>query len=161
MSKLGKFAAACAAVLCAVGAFGGAKFGAELKVSGYDGASTLENFPVLVKLAEYDESKGTGIEGFDYNDLAFPETGADIWFSSDAAGDNVIPHEIDEWHKDGTSLVWVSLPTMTQGTSFYLYYLYAASPEYAPSNVWLNANYVVDHVKRIEIAIVCKIEHDF
>ena len=141
MSKLGKFAAACAAVLCAVGAFGGAKFGAELKVSGYDGASTLENFPVLVKLAEYDESKGTGIEGFDYDDLANPETGADIWFSSDAAGDNVIPHEIDEWHKDGTSLVWVSLPTMTQGTSFYLHYKDAAPPEYTPSNVWLNANY--------------------
>lgn len=122
-------------------AFGGAKFGAELKVNGYAGSSTLENFPVLVKLAEYDESAGTGIKGFDYDDLSAPETGADIWFSSDAAGDNVIPHEIDEWHKDGTSLVWVSLPTMTQGTSFYLHYKDDTPPEYAPSNVWLNAKY--------------------
>ena len=80
MSKLGQFAAACAAVACAFGAFGGAKFGVELKVSGYDGSSTLENFPVLVKLAEYDESAGTGIKGFDYDDLSAPETGADIWF---------------------------------------------------------------------------------
>ncbi len=79
----------------------------KLTVSGYTGTTELENFPVLVKVAEHDAGAGTGIDGFSYSDLDSPSTGGDLWFSADAAGATVIPHDIDEWHQGGTSLVWV------------------------------------------------------
>ena len=114
----------------------------KFTVAGYTGTTELANFPVLVKVAERDATAGTGISGFSYSDLASPSTGGDLWFSADAAGAQVIPHDIDEWHADGTSLVWVGLPRMANGTSFYMHYGDAAPPPCAPSNVWLNAGYI-------------------
>ena len=69
MSKLGQFAAACAAVLCAFGVavadnpFAGYAHKAKITFVGYAGESTLTNFPALVRLAE---DKG----GFRYADCA-------------------------------------------------------------------------------------------
>ncbi len=117
-------------------------FEVELTVSGYSKTETLENFPVLVRIAERDDNAGTGISGFHYADLANPSTGADLWFSSDPVGRNVIPHDIDEWHADGESLVWVGVPALSAGTAFYMHYGDAAPQPYAPSNVWLNASYI-------------------
>ena len=51
---------------------------ADITVSGYKGSSTLENFPVLVRIAENDAESGTGIQGFSYADCA--ADGADILF---------------------------------------------------------------------------------
>lgn len=113
-----------------------------ITVAGYAGATELADFPVLVRLAERDETAGTGIPGFRYSDFASPSTGGDLWFSADAVGAQVIPHDVDEWHADGTSLVWVGLPRLSNGTTFYMHYGDAAPPAYAPSNVWLNAGYV-------------------
>ena len=84
--------------------------GAKFTVSGYTGASTLSGFPVLVRIAENSPS------GFSYDDLQSKVTGDDIAFV-DMEGTG-LPFEIDTWNTNGTSLIWVRLPTMTNGTQF-------------------------------------------
>ena len=90
--------------------------GVVLTVDGYaknEDRATLTNFPVLVRISE------TGISGFDYDDVLL-SGGADIRFA-DANG-NALPFEIDTWTNDATSLVWVTLPEMTNGTEFAMFY---------------------------------------
>ena len=85
--------------------------GAQFEVAGYDASkSALSDFPVLVRIANDSPS------GFAYSQLQSPSTGADLCFI-DMAG-NGLPFEIDTWDPDGTSLVWVKLPTMEHGTQF-------------------------------------------
>ncbi len=84
--------------------------GAMFTVAGYTGASTLSGFPVLVRIAENSPS------GFSYDDLQSKTTGADIAFvGMDGVG---LPFEIDTWNPSGTSLIWVRLPSMRNGTQF-------------------------------------------
>ena len=61
--------------------------------SGYAGATALEGFPALIRLS-------AGLNGFDYLKCA---DGSGLRFA-DSDG-NLIPHEIDTWNADGTSLV--------------------------------------------------------
>jgi len=90
---------------------------ALLTCSGYKGTSTLENFPVLVKLPE-------GVPGFSYIDAA--ANGADLWFA-DAAG-NRIAHEIDTWNASGSSYVWVRVPRIeSAATTFRIHWGAGAS----------------------------------
>ena len=84
-----------------------------LEVAGYMGSETLTNVPVLVRLS-------TAINGFSYADFA-DANGGDLIFT-DESGSVVYPHEIDEWHTNGESLVWVKLPTMVNGTKFKMAY---------------------------------------
>ena len=90
----------------------GASFakGAKFTVAGYPAERpALTGFPVLVRIAENSPS------GFSYADLA-SSTGDDLCFIDlDGTG---IPFEIDTWDAQGTSLVWVTLPTMTNGAEF-------------------------------------------
>ena len=81
----------------------------ELSVDGYTGTETLADVPVLVRLS-------SAIEGFSYADFN-DANGGDMVFC-DETGGIVYPHEIDEWHTDGESLVWVKLPQMKKGTKF-------------------------------------------
>ncbi len=90
--------------------------GAKFTVAGYTNengtarSEPLSGFPVLVRIAE------TSPSGFSYDDLQSKSTGDDIAFvDMDGAG---IPFEIDTWNTNGTSLVWVRLPSMTNGTQF-------------------------------------------
>ena len=84
--------------------------GSKFTVSGYTGSETLSGFPVLVRIAENSPS------GFSYDDLQSKATGDDIAFvGMDGTG---LPFEIDTWNTNGTSLIWVRLPTMTNGTEF-------------------------------------------
>ena len=84
-------------------------YGAKFTVSGYAaGKPALSGFPVLVRIQEGSPS------GFSYDDLHSKATGADIAFV-DMDG-NGLPFEIDTWNPSGTSLVWVKLPTMQNGT---------------------------------------------
>ena len=84
--------------------------GAKFTVAGYTGASTLSGFPVLVRIAENSPS------GFSYDDLQSKATGDDIAFvDMDGTG---LPFEIDTWDPNGTSLIWVRLPSMQSGTEF-------------------------------------------
>ena len=94
--------------------------GVKFTVSGYTNANgtvrstPLQNFPVLVQISE------TAIPGFDYDHLQSKSTGADIAFI-DMSGAS-LPFDIDEWHPDGTSLAWVKLPVLTNGTEFVMCY---------------------------------------
>ena len=94
--------------------------GVKFTVAGYNGGAEVQtNFPVLVRLS-------TAITGFDYgdfyNDGSLDINLVDIGFV-DADG-NGIPYEIDTWNpaNNATSLVWVTLPVMTNGTEFAMWY---------------------------------------
>ena len=84
--------------------------GAIFTVAGYTGSSPLSGFPVLVRISAGSPS------GFAYSDLHSPSDGADLGFVD--MGGNGLPFEIDTWNPAGTSLIWVRLPTMTNGTQF-------------------------------------------
>jgi hypothetical protein len=102
-----------------------------LEVAGYAGSETLTNVPVLVRLS-------TAINGFSYADFADAK-GGDLVFT-DESGSIVYPHEIDEWHTDGESLVWVKLPRMANGTKFKMAYgnskLITLNSQLATHEVW-------------------------
>ena len=99
---------------------------AKFTVAGYTGAEVLENFPVLVRLA------ADSPLAFSYADCA--AGGSDIRFA-DAEG-NLIPHEIETWDTSGESLVWVGLPTATNGTFFTMFYNASAPGAPSPDDVW-------------------------
>lgn len=80
-----------------------------IEVEGYAGSEMLTNVPVLVRLS-------TALEGFDYNDFASPSNGADLAFFD--ANEQRLAYEIDEWHTNGESLVWVKLPELKRGARF-------------------------------------------
>ena len=92
--------------------FGALSKSIEFTTSGYTGTSTLTDFPVLVRLAAGSPA------GFSYSDCA--SGGGDLRFS-DAAG-NLIPHEIEKWDADGTSVVWVKVTVEDNETSFTMHY---------------------------------------
>ncbi len=121
-----------AAVLTAASVFALPRKAADITVSGYTGASTLENFPVLVRISP------ERISGFSYADCA--TGGADISFT-DADG-NSLSHEIDTWDTDGTSLVWVGVPALSgTGTKLHFRWSDPNPPANTPSGVWSAANY--------------------
>lgn len=83
--------------------------GATFTVAGYAGTETLANVPVLVRIAENSPS------GFSYSQLQLQD-GADLCFvGMNGAG---LPFEFDTWDPQGTSLVWVTLPILTNGSAF-------------------------------------------
>ena len=106
-----------------------------MTASGYDGESTLTNFPVLVRL-------GSSISGFDVTTVSNP---SEIRFA-DAAG-NLIPHEIDTWNTDGESTIWVSVPLLSgTSTAFSMYWMPASGATQqaalTSSRVWTDAGYL-------------------
>ena len=119
------FAAVLVCLSFAHGAYAGNTYRAPITVSGYTGSTTLENFPVLVRLAVNTPA------GFSYADCA--ADGSDIRFS-DASG-NLIPHEIDTWNTSGESLVWVKLSSMSVGTQFTMWYGGSAAAN-IPASTW-------------------------
>ena len=103
------FSSSLFAALPAPAGFSFAK-GAKFTVSGYTNSVPLSGFPVLVRL------QANAPVGFSYADFQNSATDADLCFV-DMAG-NGLPFEIDTWNTSGESLVWVRLPTMTNGTEF-------------------------------------------
>ena len=88
----------------------------KLMVDGYTGTETLQNFPVLVRVSE------AGIDGFKYSDLTNSK-GKDIAFFDEAGNHLASEIETNTWKEvDNTSLIWVKLPQMTQGTKFFMCY---------------------------------------
>ena len=87
--------------------------GVSFTVAGYDASrSPLTNFPVLVRLS-------TAITNTFYAECLLPD-GEDICFK--AADGTPLAFDIDTWNPSGESLVWVTLPTMTNGAEFALFY---------------------------------------
>ncbi|MBR1608744.1 MAG: DUF2341 domain-containing protein [Kiritimatiellae bacterium] len=99
-------------------------------VSGYAGSTELADFPVLVALAADSPT------GFDYADCA--SDGSDLRFA-DATG-ALLSHEIETWDTNGTSYVWVKVPSLVgTATTFSGYYGTngtAALPAVAATDVW-------------------------
>ena len=102
-------------------------------VAGYAGTTTLQNFPVLVKLSE------SAVPGFHYTDCA--AGGADLSFA-DAAG-NALPFDVDTWNASGTSLVWVLLPEVAPGgaTSFKMGWSDPNPPAANAAAVWTGSGH--------------------
>ena len=102
--------------------------------SGYAGASTLANFPVLVRLSD--------VSGFDFADFSTP---ADELRFTDAAGNN-LNYEIDTWDSVASNaLVWVSVPSLS-GTTTEIRAYYGPSstsdlPAVSSAAVWADAGY--------------------
>ena len=91
--------------------------GVVFTVDGYaktEDRATLTGFPVLVRISE------AGISGFDYDEMMFPSTGDDLCFVADDG--TPLAFDIDTWAPSDTSLVWVKLPSMTNGTEFAMFY---------------------------------------
>ena len=103
--------------------------GAMFTVAGYTGLATLSGFPVLVRIARNSPA------GFSYADLHSQTDGDDIAFV-DMTGAG-IPFEIDTWNTNGTSLIWVRLPSMANGTQFVMCWGSASSGKtVCPDNPW-------------------------
>ena len=84
----------------------------KLMVAGYTGSETLENFPVLVRIS-------TSLGDFQYSKMRSTKGGDLAFFAADGTR---LASEVDTWDTGGTSLVWVKLPGMAQGTKFYVCY---------------------------------------
>ncbi len=76
-----------------------------ISFNGYQGASTLTNFPALIKLRE-----GCGNNRFHYADCG--ADGSDLLFT--AADGTALSHEIETWDIDGESHVWVKIPALNR-----------------------------------------------
>ena len=102
--------------------------------SGYAGASTLANFPVLVRLSD--------VSGFNFADFTTP---VDELRFTDAAGNN-LNYEIDTWDSTANkALVWVSVPSLS-GTTTEIRAYYGPSstsglPSVSSEAVWSSAGY--------------------
>jgi len=103
-----------------------------ISTDGYAGSETLTGVPVLVRLS-------TAIDGFDYRDFASPSNGADLAFFD--ANEQALPYEIDEWHTNGESLVWVKLPELKRSTRFTC--AYGNNSQLSTPNSQLSAQHAV------------------
>ena len=129
-SFLGALALAAVLTAAALAPFAASAGSATLKCAGYTGSETLENFQALIKLDE-------GRYGFSYADCADQAAGTDVWFSSDAAGDAVLEREIDTWNPDGSSYIWVKIPSLAAGTEITMHWGDASKSQPAANTaVW-------------------------
>ena len=89
------------------------RYGAQWTLSGYAGTSTISGVPVLLRISE------ESVPGFHYSRCL--ENGEDIAFSSKEDFSDRLPCEIDEWNRNGTSLVWVKVPSVSgKNTKIYM-----------------------------------------
>ncbi len=122
-------------------ALDGSKFTCMVQFTafGYDGESTLENFPALVRLSE-------GIPGFHYSDIGDTTNAVYASLRFADADYNNLDYEIETWDTNGTSFVWVSIPELSgTGTKFFACYMPDGGytlPDVYPTNVWTSAGYV-------------------
>jgi len=131
-----KRAAVVAVGVAAVFAAGGARAAedfskyahkAYVTFGGYEGTTTLTNFPALVKITE-------GTAGFSYADCR-QANGGDVRFT---LGDGKeLPSECVSWNTDGTSEFWVRVPYLTARTTVVVHWGNAAASARAKAEkVW-------------------------
>ena len=141
MNKVKKLA--CGAVwsaLACTAAFGEtldpALFRRSAEVStAYTQSSTLTNFPLLVRIST------DRLPGFNASTAGANGTGVRF---ADAEG-TLLNHEIDEFHADGDSLYWVSVPRLRSGAKLMVYWdplPGAELPAVSAPAVWDSADYV-------------------
>ena len=106
---------------------------AYITFSGYEGETTLTNFPALVKLA-------AGVGGFSYADCALAN-GQDVRFS---LGDGKeLPSECVKWDTAGTSEFWVRVPELTASTRIMMFWGNAGAKARPPEALPWSKDYKV------------------
>lgn len=111
MKKLLLAVAAVAAMACVNSVFAGFAKYVPITLDGYTGKQ-VENFPLLIRI---DATKIPGV----YTDVK--NAGADLKFT-DSTGTIEYPYEVDVWDSNGTSLVWVKVPSLTSSAAMRMYY---------------------------------------
>ena len=104
------------------------KYKVEMTVSGYDGESTLKDFPVLVKLST------ANIRGFLYSMCA--TDGSDLQFTQNG---KTCPCEIERWDPEGTSYVWVRMKELAKDSKFTMWFGGSAA-ENDSTQTWARAD---------------------
>lgn len=104
---------------------------------------TLTDFPVLVRISEYDSGTGKGIKNFRYADCRKPD-GGDMRFFDESG--TLLMSEVDTWNANGESLVWVKIPALTKGTKIWAYYGSKYAHAVNPKAVWSNGFLGVWHL---------------
>lgn len=99
--------------------------------------STQSNFPVLVSITN-DATLKSAANGGNVQS----SSGTDIVFTSDAAGNSVIPYEQESYDPTtGTLKYWVQLSSISTGTTFYMFYDKAGATDQSnKTGVW-DSNY--------------------
>ena len=106
-----------------------------IQFPGYAGSSTLTDFPVLVTLS--------AATGFQYAKAA--AGGDDLRFALEDG--TLLSHEIDTWDANGTSLVWVKIPSFSSATKIKAYYgCSGIPPAVSAGDVWSNGFVGVWHM---------------
>ena len=106
--------------------------------SGYAGASTLTNFPALVKL------DAGSVQGFDPADIQ--PNAADLRFTDSQF--NELNYEIDTWDTNGALLIWVQIPELASNTLIRAFWdnASATTPAYTTNGAtWANGYVAVWH----------------
>ena len=105
---------------------------APVTFPGYTASDSLDNFPVLVRLTET-------VGGFSYDDAS--ADGSDIRFALEDG--TVLPSEVALWNRDGESLVWVGVPSLSSDASVWLYWGKTHNFPASQTNgsVWTDAGY--------------------
>ena len=114
-----------------------------LTFDGVTDGATLTDFPVLVRISEYDEATGKGIRNFDYDGCLLPD-GGDLRFADENG--TLLMSEVDTWNANGESLVWVKIPALTKGTKIWAYYGSKYAHAVNPKAVWSNGFLGVWHL---------------
>ena len=104
---------------------------------------TLTDFPVLVRISEYDSGTGKGIKNFRYADCRKPD-GGDMRFFDESG--TLLASEVDIWNTNGESLVWVKVPTLAKGTKIWAHYGSKYVHAVNPKDVWSNGFLGVWHL---------------
>lgn len=111
----------------------------EIRFTGYDRPTALNQFPVLVKL---DSTRA----GFSYNQFVSP-AGNDLRFRD--ADHRELKYEIESWNPGGTSWVWVQVPELHSNTSVWAAWgaaSHAVKPAYSSDgSTWTNGYAAVYH----------------
>jgi autotransporter-associated beta strand protein len=94
---------------------GDAPYWLRLDIAGYTRPTPLTNFPALVLLRE-------DLEGFSFSGF-LSGSGDDLrFFDGTNAGKSELNYEIEAWHTNADSHVWVQIPTLTNGTTIWAYW---------------------------------------
>ena len=104
---------------------------------------TLTDFPVLVRISEYDSGTEKGIKNFRYADCRKPD-GGDMRFFDESG--TLLASEVETWNTSGESLVWVKIPTLSKDTKIFAYYGSKYVHAVTPSDVWSNGFLGVWHL---------------
>jgi hypothetical protein len=99
-------------------------------------SGTLSNFPVLVSMTDAtlkSSSHGGNVQS---------DSGTDIVFTSDSAGNNVLPYEQESYDPAAGKIVyWVNITSLSDGTQFYMFYDKAGASDQSNKTAVWDSNY--------------------